>query len=132
MELVSGLSATSDFCPKWWKLQVKPIQWALHTSQTSSIIPIYIQGKQQLWNLTTEIMYNYALWRMESKEVTASLVVMDLSVVFDTVDHDILLPVLHNHFGITSNALIKQTPQLLSPQGGCGGPIIFMAYSSTL
>ena len=41
---------------------------------------------------------------MESKGVTA-LYIMDLSATFDTVDHDILLSVLHNQFGITSNAL---------------------------
>ena len=41
---------------------------------------------------------------MESKEVTA-VVIMDLSAACDTVDHVILLTVLCNHFGITSNAL---------------------------
>ena len=74
---------------------------------------------------------------MESKEVT-TLVVIDLSVAFDTVGHDILMSVLCNHFTITSNAFSwldaylhprqsyvnveghkssTQTPQLLIPQG---------------
>ena len=47
---------------------------------------------------------NDALWRMECKEVTA-LVIIDLSAAFDSVDHDILLSVLNNQFGISSYAL---------------------------
>ena len=38
---------------------------------------------------------NDALWRMESKEVTA-LVVINFHTAFDIVDHDILLTVLCN------------------------------------
>ena len=36
---------------------------------------------------------------MESQEVTA-LVALDLSAVFDTVDHDLLLVILKSHFGV--------------------------------
>ena len=89
---------------------------------------------------------------MTSKEFTA-LVVMDLSAAFDTVDHDILLSVLCNHFGITSNALSWFDTNLCPrqfyvnveghkssnrpfnfsvPQGSCRGATLFMAYTSTL
>ena len=95
---------------------------------------------------------NNAIWRMESKEVTA-LVVIDLSEAFDTIDHDTLLTVLCNHFGITSNALSwfdtylsprqfyvngeghKSSNKPLNfsvPQGELWGVTLFMAYSSTL
>ena len=41
---------------------------------------------------------------METKLVTA-VTLFDLSAAFDPVDHDILLEVLHNKFGIDGNAL---------------------------
>ena len=44
------------------------------------------------------------LWNMERQELTA-LVVIDLSVAFDTVDHDMLLDVLNNRFGLDENTL---------------------------
>ena len=88
---------------------------------------------------------------MESKEVTA-LVIMDLSADFDTVYHDILLSVLHNQFGITSNALswfdtylhprqfyvhvevISHQTNPLTSQSSKEAvvPTLIMAYSSTL
>ena len=92
------------------------------------------------------------LWAMERKNVTA-MVVMDLSAAFDTVDHDILLSVLENKFGIKDVALRwfesclrprsckvsissaysaeKQLPFSV-PQGSCVGPSLFLAYASTL
>ena len=95
---------------------------------------------------------NDALWSMESKKVTA-LVVMDLGVAFNTVDHYIFLDVLSNRFGISESALLwfssclkkcqfyvsiqNQHSNLRSlscgvPQGSCAGPIAFTAYSSSL
>ena len=49
-------------------------------------------------------MTNDILWNVENKLVTA-VTLLDLSAAFDTVDHDILLEVLHNKFGIDGNAL---------------------------
>ena len=47
---------------------------------------------------------NDILWSMEQQRTTA-IIAIDLSVAFDTVDHDILLDVLHNQFGISETAL---------------------------
>ena len=41
---------------------------------------------------------------MERKEVTV-VIVLDMSAAFDTVDHDLLLDILHNRYGITDTAL---------------------------
>ena len=95
---------------------------------------------------------NDILWSMESKKIT-SLMCIDLSAVFDTVDHGILLNVLQNKFGISGNALswFKSYLQprfcrvnihnanledkelnFLVPQGSCAGPVLYSAYASTL
>ena len=44
------------------------------------------------------------LWSMENDEATA-LMVLDLLVVFDTIDHEILLWVLQRRFGIEETCL---------------------------
>ena len=49
-------------------------------------------------------LINDILWAMERQEVTA-LTALDLSAVFDTVDHEILMQVLEHQFGITKLAL---------------------------
>jgi len=44
------------------------------------------------------------LWSMEKQRITA-IIAIDLSAAFDTVDHNILLDVLNNQFGISHTAL---------------------------
>ena len=89
---------------------------------------------------------------MENKHVTA-MVVIDFSVAFDTVDHDILLNMLHCKFGISDTALewvnsylrprsckvnIKNSYSSARqldfpvPQGSVAGPVLYLAYASPL
>ena len=86
------------------------------------------------------------------QEITA-LVMMDLSMALDTVDHQIFLDVLNKRFGIEETALSWFSPYLEKCQfyvsiqnqhsnlrtlpcgvlqSSCAGPISFTAYSSTL
>ena len=89
---------------------------------------------------------------MESKEDTV-LMTIDLSAVFNRIDHNILLDVLHNNFGIEGAAInwfesylrpryckgciveSYSTYRKLDfsvPQGSCAGANIFNAYLSTI
>ena len=89
---------------------------------------------------------------MERQEVTA-MTVLDLLAAFDTVDHDLLLEVLNNRFGVKGRAL-KWYEQDLKPrkfkvsinntyskeqtitysvsQGSIQGAFLFNAYASTI
>ena len=60
-------------------------------------------------------MTNNILWSMERTEVTA-VIVLDMSAAFDTVDHDLLLDILHNKYSITDTAL-QWYQSYLRPQG---------------
>ena len=95
---------------------------------------------------------NDALWTMETGNITAFLS-CDLSAAFDSVNHQILLKVLENTFGIKDRALEwfrsylkdrrskvcvrnsyseEQTFNFSIPQGGSGSPWIFNCYCSTI
>ena len=49
-------------------------------------------------------MMNDVLWSMERKEITA-VIILDMSAAFDTIDHDLLLAILQNRYGIIDTAL---------------------------
>ena len=89
---------------------------------------------------------------MEVQELTA-VVVIDLSAAFDTVDHDVLLEVLNNRFGLDGNTQgwinsylrprkfkvnIGQSyseeinVKFSVPQGSNFGPVLYSTYASTL
>ena len=60
-------------------------------------------------------MTNDILWSMERKEVTA-VIVLDMCAAFATVDHDLLLNILHKKYGIIDTAL-QWYQSYLRPQG---------------
>ena len=89
---------------------------------------------------------------MEYQRATA-LVVLNLSVAFNTVDHSILLEILNHRFGIDDGALDWYNSYLKGrimtvycngqiakpkhfhasvPQGSCGGPVLYLIYTSTI
>ena len=89
--------------------------------------------------LTNDILKGF-----ENKQASA-LIVMDLSVMFDTINHNILIDVLENCFGpedttlewaksyLKNNKYSTHRDQDFSvPQGSCASPIFYLAYASTM
>jgi hypothetical protein len=89
----------------------------------------------------------------ETAGAVVPLVAIDLSAAFDTVDHNILMKVLQERFGIQSSvwtwfrdylsprSCVVKVGSMCStshnltfsvPQGSCAGPFLYLAYASTL
>ena len=70
------------------------------------LVSSYQSAYQQHHSCETSLLKlsNDILWSMEDQSITAVLA-LDLSAAFDTVDHDILLQVLKNQYGIEGKTL---------------------------
>ena len=80
-------------------------QFNRHNEQYQ-LLPSYHSANQQHHSCETSLLKltNDILWSVEDQNITAVLA-FDLSAAFDTVDHDILLQVLKNQYGIDRKAL---------------------------
>ena len=78
--------------------------------------PDYRSAYREDYSCETAVLSisNGILWVMERQSIT-SLVTLDLSAAFDTVDHDTLLNILNHKFGIEDKVL-KWFDQYLRPR----------------
>ena len=95
---------------------------------------------------------NNILWNFKNQKIT-SLTVMDLSAAFHTVNHEVLIAILRDKFGVTDTALQwfqsylqpRQFKVCMNntysseidlkysmPQGSCAGANVFNLYCSPL
>ena len=72
----------------------------------NSLMPDYQSAYRKFYSCETVLVKitNDILWAMEHQKIL-SLVCIDLSAAFDTVDHEILIQVLQNKYGITGTVL---------------------------
>ena len=122
--------------------------------QDNNLVPEYQSAYRKHHSCETSLvkLVDDILWNMEKQLVTA-IVILDLSAVFDTVDHNQLLEVLDKTFGITDTARKwyqsylqpgkfrvavedkTSKPRQLDysvPQGSIQGAFLFVTYASTL
>ena len=70
----------------------------------NNLLPDYQSAYREHFSCETALvkLVDDMLWNMEEQKVTA-VVAIDLSAALDTVDHDVLLDVLNNRFGLEGN-----------------------------
>ena len=145
---VSNLSFLSKLVEKCMLLQLSD------HCKMFNLQPDYHSAYREDYSCETAVLgiSNDILWVMEKQSIT-SLVTLDLSAAFDTVDHNTLLHILNTKYGIEDTALkwfdeylrpraFKVTinrqysePRDLAvsvPQGSCAGGNIFNLYCSPL
>ena len=95
---VSNLSFLSNVLEKCALLQFN------NHCTTNNLLPDYQSAYRECFSCATALvkLMDDILWNMEEQKITA-VVAIDLSVAFDTVDHDVLLDVLNNRFGLEGN-----------------------------
>ena len=145
---ISNLSFLSKIIEKAAQVQLqKALWWTFPTTQP----PKCIQTASLNWNNSTKHVWQH-LKNIETQKYT-SIVCLDLSAAFNTVNHKILLEILKSYFGISDHALawissylskrkflvqichqVSKTIELdySVPHGSIHGPILFNCYASTL
>ena len=81
------------------------------------LLPDFQSAYRKGYSTETSLMKmtNDIFCSMERKQVTA-VIVLNMSAAFDTIDHDLLLDILHKRFGIAETAL-QWYQSYLGPQG---------------
>ena len=118
------------------------------------LIPDYQSAYRVNYSCKTVLVtiVNDIQWAMENQRVT-TLMAVDLGATFDTMNHNILISVLRERFGITETALswfesylhplyckvnvgttYSKNRELVYSvaQGSCAGPVLFTVYASTI
>ena len=81
------------------------LQFSEHCNQYN-LIPDFQSAYRGGYSSETALikLVNDILWTMENQRITV-VVMLDLSAVFDMVDHDLLLSIFHNRFRVSDTAL---------------------------
>ena len=121
---------------------------------TTDLLPDFQSAYCANYSTETSLarMTNDILWAMEEQHITM-MVILDLSAAFDMVDHNILLKILENQYGVEETALkwfnsylrprsfkvcigdeYSKFQKLIfrMPQGSCSGANIFTCYCSLI
>ena len=145
---VSNLSFLSKILKKCALLQFN------NHCTANNLLPDYQSAYREHFLCETALvkLMDDILWNMEEQKI-AAVVAIDLSAAFDTVDHDVLLDVLNNRFGLEGNTQnwidsylrprkfkvnIGQSyseeidVKFSVPQGSIFGPVLYSTYASTL
>ena len=137
----------------------KLVEWATLAQfdqhcREHQLLPGFQLAYRKGYNTKTSLikMTNNILWNMERKEVPA-VIVLDMSTAFDTIDHNLLLYILHKRYGITDIALqwywgylrpqgmkvhindaysSSRTLNYSVPQGSASGAKLFTAYCAPI
>ena len=145
---ISNLSFISKLTEKCFLNQF------LEHCQHQKLLPDYQSAYRKNYSTETAIikLCDDLLWAME-QQLVSFFIAIDLSAAFDTVDHNVLLRVLENNFGVGGMALgfcdtylcprhckvninkSYSTPRELPfsvPQGSCAGPVLYSVYALTI
>ena len=122
--------------------------------EINKLLPDYQSAYRRGFSTVTALLKlsSDILWNMERQRVTA-LTALDLSATFDTMDHGVLIELLHKTFGVSNNALswfkAYLSPRMAEvhvncssseaqkldfsvPRGSICGSVLCITYASTL